>query len=259
MVLKTEKSGLLIRGQVDMSDYKRRVYEVIEVSNVGDRSSRAYDVVITTAVIVGLLPMTLKGENLYTRLIELLTGFIFLTDYCVRVYTADFKMGYKSIKAYIAYVLTPLAIMDLLAIIPVITLFIPVSGFIRLLKLFRFFRVFKLIRYSKTMIVIANVIRKVKSQLLAVLILILIYIFVSAMLVFQMEQEIFDSFLDALYWATISITTIGYGDISPVTPVGRIITMISALVGMAIIALPTGIITAAYMNEINKKKTKYEL
>lgn len=259
MVLKTEKSGLLIRGQVDMSDYKRRVYEVIEVSNVGDRSSRAYDVVITTAVIVGLLPMTLKGENLYTRLIELLTGFIFLTDYCVRVYTADFKMGYKSVKAYIAYVLTPLAIMDLLAIIPVITLFIPVSGFIRLLKLFRFFRVFKLIRYSKTMIVIANVIRKVKSQLLAVLILILIYIFVSAMLVFQMEQEIFDSFLDALYWATISITTIGYGDISPVTPVGRIITMISALVGMAIIALPTGIITAAYMNEINKKKTKYEL
>lgn len=253
------KSGLLIRGQVDMSDYKRRVYEVIEVSNVGDRSSRAYDVVITTAVIVGLLPMTLKGENLYTRLIELLTGFIFLTDYCVRVYTADFKMGYKSIKAYIAYVLTPLAIMDLLAIIPVITLFVPVSGFIRLLKLFRFFRVFKLIRYSKTMIVIANVIRKVKSQLLAVLILILIYIFVSAMLVFQMEQEIFDSFLDALYWATISITTIGYGDISPVTPVGRIITMISALVGMAIIALPTGIITAAYMNEINKKKTKYEL
>lgn len=259
MVLKTEKSGLLIRGQVDMSDYKRRVYEVIEVSNVGDRSSRAYDVVITTAVIVGLLPMTLKGENLYTRLIELLTGFIFLTDYCVRVYTADFKMGYKSIKAYIAYVLTPLAIMDLLAIIPVITLFVPVSGFIRLLKLFRFFRVFKLIRYSKTMIVIANVIRKVKSQLLAVLILILIYIFVSAMLVFQMEQDIFNSFLDALYWATISITTIGYGDISPVTPVGRIITMISALVGMAIIALPTGIITAAYMNEINKKKTKYEL
>lgn len=253
------KSGLLVRGQVDMSDYKRRVYEVIEVSNVGDRSSRAYDVVITTAVIVGLLPMTLKGENLYTRLIEFLTGFIFLTDYCVRVYTADFKMGYKSIKAYMAYVLTPLAIMDLLAIIPVITLFIPVSGFIRLLKLFRFFRVFKLIRYSKTMIVIANVIRKVKSQLLAVLILILIYIFVSAMLVFQMEQEIFDSFLDALYWATISITTIGYGDISPVTPVGRIITMISALVGMAIIALPTGIITAAYMNEINKKKTKYEL
>ena len=109
------------------------------------------------------------------------------------------------------------------------------------------------------MIIIANVIRKVKTQLLAVLILITIYIFVSAMLIFQLEPDIFNSFFDALYWATISITTIGYGDISPVTPMGRMITMISALVGMAVIALPTGIITAAYMNEISKKKSKYEL
>ncbi len=242
-----------------MDDKKRRIFEVIEVSNIGDESSRAYDVVITTAVIVGLLPMTLKSDNLYTKIIEILTGLIFLSDYCVRVYTADYKMGYKSIKAYIAYVTTPLAIFDLLAILPVISLFIPVSGFIRLLKLFRFFRVFKLIRYSKTMIVITNVIRKVKEQLLAVLILIIVYIFVSAMLVFQLEPDLFNTFFDALYWATISITTIGYGDISPVTSIGRMITMISALMGMAVIALPTGIITAAYMNEITRKKSKYEL
>jgi voltage-gated potassium channel len=79
------------------------------------------------------------------------------------------------------------------------------------------------------------------------------------MLIFQVEPNLFHSFFDALYWATISLTTIGYGDISPVTPIGRLITMISALVGMAVIALPTGIITASYMNEINKKKSKYEL
>jgi voltage-gated potassium channel len=107
--------------------------------------------------------------------------------------------------------------------------------------------------------IIANVIRKVKSQLLAVLILIVIYIFVSAMMIYQLEPDLFNNFFDALYWATISITTIGYGDISPVTTSGRMITMVSALVGMAVIALPTGIITAAYMNEINKKKSKYEL
>ena len=107
--------------------------------------------------------------------------------------------------------------------------------------------------------IIANVIRKVKSQLLAVLILIVIYIFVSAMMIYQLEPDLFNNFFDALYWATISITTIGYGDISPVTTLGRMITMLSALVGMAVIALPTGIITAAYMNEINKKKSKYEL
>ena len=109
------------------------------------------------------------------------------------------------------------------------------------------------------MIVIANVMRKVKTQLFAVLILIIVYIFVSAMLIFQLEPNLFNTFFDALYWATISITTIGYGDISPVTGVGRMITMISALMGMAVIALPTGIITAAYMNEITRKKSKYEL
>ncbi|MBQ2316723.1 MAG: ion transporter [Lachnospiraceae bacterium] len=242
-----------------MYDLKRRVYEVLEVSSVGDKSSRAYDVLLTTAIIVGMVPMTMKGENIYTRWIEIVVSGLFLIDYIARICTADYKMGYRHYRAYIAYILTPLAIFDLLSILPVLCLIPGVSSKVGLLRLFRFFRVFKLIRYSKTMVIIENVIRKVRNQLLAVLILIMVYIFVSAMLIFQLEPDIFDSFFDALYWATISITTIGYGDISPVTDAGRFIAMISALVGMAVIALPTGIITAAYMNEITKKKSKYEL
>ncbi len=242
-----------------MYDFKHRVYEVIEVSSVGDHSSRAYDVLLTTAIIVGMVPMTMKGENVFTRWIEVVVSVLFLIDYIARVWTADYKMGYKHYKAYIAYVLKPMAIFDLLSIIPVVYLFLPVSSLIGLLRLFRIFRVFKLVRYSSTMVVIANVLRKVHKQLLAVLILIMVYIFVSAMLIFQLEPDLFDQFFDAIYWATISITTIGYGDISPTTDAGRFIAMISALVGMAVIALPTGIITAAYMNEISKKKSKYEL
>ena len=241
-----------------MEKYKRRIYEVIEVSSIGDASSRAYDVLMTTTVIVGLVPLTLKTDNFYTTVIEIMTAVILFIDYCARVYTADYKMGYKSFKAYIAYIFTPLAIFDLLSIIPVVYLIFPIAS-LRLLKLFRIFRVLKLIRYSKTMVVIANVVRKVKKQLIAVLILITIYIFVSAMLIFQLEPNLFESFFDALYWATISITTIGYGDIYPTTDIGRFITMISALMGVAVIALPSGMITAAYMNEISKKKSKYEL
>lgn len=242
-----------------MYDLKRRVYEVLEVSSVGDKSSRAYDVLLTTAIVVGMVPMTMKGENVYTRWIEIVVSGLFLIDYIARICTADYKMGYRHYRAYIAYILTPLAIFDLLSILPVLCLIPGVSSKVGLLRLFRFFRVFKLIRYSKTMVIITNVIRKVRNQLLAVLILIMVYIFVSAMLIFQLEPNLFESFFDALYWATISITTIGYGDISPVTDAGRFIAMISALVGMAVIALPTGIITAAYMNEITKKKSKYEL
>lgn len=240
-------------------DFKKRLYEVIEVSHEGDISSKAYDTLMTTAVIVGMIPLTLKSDNTHTVLIELTTALLFLLDYIARVYTADYKMGYKSIMAYIAYILSPMAIFDFLSILPILYIFFPISSVIGLLKLFRIFRILKLIRYSKTMIVIANVLRKVRKQLLAVLILIIIYIFVSAMLVFQLEPDLFENFFAALYWATISITTIGYGDITPTTAIGQFITMISALIGVAVIALPTGMITAAYMNEINKKKSKYEL
>ncbi len=242
-----------------MYDFKRRIYEVLEVSSVGDYSSRAYDRLMTVAIIVGVVPLTLKGSNNYTVAIDILTSILFLIDYIARIYTADYKMGYKNYRAYIAYIFTPLAIFDFLSIIPVIYIFLPVSTMIGLLRLFRIFRVLKLVRYSKTMVIIANVIRKVKKQLLAVLVLIIVYIFVASMLIFQLEPNLFGNFFDALYWATISITTIGYGDIYPVTNVGRLITMISALVGMAVIALPTGIITAGYMAEITKKKSKYEI
>ena len=222
-----------------MYDFKRRIYEVLEVGSVGDISSRAYDRLMTIAIIVGLIPLTMKGNSNYTIAIDLVTSVLFTIDYVARVYTADYKMGYKSYKAYIAYIFTPLAIFDFLSIVPVIYIVLPISSWIGLLRLFRIFRVLKLIRYSKTMIVIANVVRKVKKQLVAVLVLIIVYIIV--------------------YWATCMLTTVGYGDIYPVTPIGRLITMVSALVGMAVIALPTGIITAGYMAEITKKKSKYEL
>ena len=157
-----------------MYDFKRRIYEVVEASGVGDATSKAYDVLMTTTVIVGMIPLTLKKDNNFTVAIEIMTCIILFIDYCARVYTADYKMGYKSFKAFIAYIFTPLAIFDLLSILPIVYLFLPVSSVIGLLKLFRVFRVLKLIRYSKTMVIISNVIRKVKSQLVAVLILITI-------------------------------------------------------------------------------------
>ena len=240
-------------------ELKRRIYEILEPSGTNDPASKAYDLLMTTAVVVGLIPMTLKHENVFVVWIDIVTSLLFIIDYAFRLYTADYKMGYKSYKAYVAYVLSPLAIFDFLSIVPVISVFYrPLAG-LALLRLFRVFRVVKLVRYSKVMVTITNVIRKVRKQLEAVFILVVIYIFISAMLMFQLEPNLFDTFFDALYWATISITTIGYGDISPVTLLGRIITMISALVGMAVIALPTGIITASYMQEITRKKSKYEL
>ena len=84
------------------------------------------------------------------------------------------------------------------------------------------------------------------------MILTISYIIISALVIFNVEPDSFDSLFEAVYWATISLTTVGYGDIYPVTEVGRIITMISSLFGIAVVALPSGIITAGYMAELNK-------
>ena len=89
-----------------------------------------------------------------------------------------------------------------------------------------------------------------KKSLGAVLALALGYIVVSALIIFNVEPDSFNSFFDAVYWATVSLTTVGYGDIYPVSVLGRIITMLSSILGIAIVALPAGIITAGYMKEI---------
>lgn len=80
------------------------------------------------------------------------------------------------------------------------------------------------------------------------------YILIAALVIYNVEPDSFNSFFDAIYWATVSLTTVGYGDIYPITTIGRIVTMGSSIFGIAIVALPAGIITAGYMNEINSEK-----
>lgn len=247
---------------------KKRIYEIVEASHKGDFASKAYDIMIFVAVVVGLIPLMLKpsvqSANIYVKLIDIFTVVLFLLDYVLRVFTADYKMGVKIYKAYIAYAFSPMAIVDLLSIIPILSILPgPAGKIFSMFRIFRVFRLLKLARYSKTMRIIENVIRRVKSQLFAVLLLTVIYIIATAMIIYQVEPEApvatFNSFFEAVYWSAISITTIGYGDISPQTDIGRFITVLSSLVGVAVIALPSGIITAAYMKEITKKKGEHEL
>ncbi len=169
-------------------------------------------------------------------------------------------MGVKSYKSYLFYAFSPMALVDLLSITPILVFVLPNSTAVSLLRVFRVLRLLKLARYSKTMHVIFNVIKKVRRQLGAVLVLTIVYIVAIAIIMYQVEPpEVFGTFFDAIYWAVVSITTIGYGDISPISDWGRVITIISALVGVAVIALPSGIITAAYMEEVSRKKGKHEL
>lgn len=122
---------------------------------------------------------------------------------------------------------------------------------IRLIRTFRVLRIFKSFRYSKNIQIILQVGKNSKKALIAVLYLAIGYIFVCALIIFNVEPDSFNTFFDAI---TISLTTVGYGDIYPITTLGRIITMVSSFMGIAIVALPAGIITAGYMKEIESDK-----
>ena len=118
----------------------------------------------------------------------------------------------------------------------------------RLVRTFKVFRSFKLFRYSKNIDRLINVLKKQSKSLVAVLSMAIFYVLFTALIMFNIEPDTFNSFFDAIYWAAISLTSVGYGDITPISNVGRLFTMLSAFVGVAIIALPSGIITAGYLD-----------
>ena len=150
-----------------------------------------------------------------------------------------------------------MAIIDLLSILPSINMInkgFKVLKTIRLIRTFHVLRIFKSIRYSKNIQIILQVGKNSKKALIAVLYLAIGYIFVCTLIIFNVEPDSFNTFFDAIYWATISLTTVGYGDIYPITTLERIITMVSSFMGIVIVALPAGIITAGYMKEIESDK-----
>ena len=224
---------------------RKRIFEIIEVSDGDDKLSSIYDTAMLALIILSLVPLAFKGENLFFSTIDKVCAGVFILDYSLRLCTADYKYGKKSVLSFIRYPFSFMAIIDLISILPSLTVLN--SGFkllrlMRMMKAFRVFRVFKTFRYSKSVRIIANVFKRSKEPLIAV----------SALVIFNVEPDSFNTFFDAIYWATVSLTTVGYGDIYPITTVGRVITMVSSIFGIAIVALPAGIITAGYMNEINE-------
>ena len=193
------------------------------------------------------------------KVIEIITVTAFIIDYILRWYTSDIQLR-KGMVSYFIYPFTPMAIIDLLSILPGLNLISPEFKLLRLTRLLKIVRLLKIFRYSDKITIFIKVLSKEKEVLLSVLMLAVFYIFITALIMFNAEPHInpqtgeitFHSFFDALYWATVTLTTVGYVDLCPVTNIGRVVSMLSSLFGVAIIALPSGVITASYLEELRE-------
>lgn len=236
---------------------KEKIYDLINRDRKGMWASRVYDWFMLLMIMASIVPLMFVENYPVFRIIEIVTVIAFIIDYALRWYTAeiDLRKGWKS---YLIYPFTPMAIIDLLSILPGLNLLSHHFKLLRLTRLLKIVRLLKIFRYTDKIAIFLKVLNQEKNVLLSVLVIALFYIFLTALIMFNAEphinpltgEETFHSFFDALYWATVTLTTVGYGDLCPVTDIGRVVSMLSSLFGVAIIALPSGVITAGYMDEL---------
>lgn len=235
---------------------RKRLYEIVTASASDDRVSAGYDAFMVVLIVVSLVPLAFKNETPFLSGLDRACACVFVLDYLARWVTADYKYGSRSVMSFVRYPFSFMAIIDLLSVLPSFT---PMNGVFKVLRMARMFRalrvlrVLKVARYSRNVRILLRVFSRSRDALAAVGLLAFGYILICALVILNVEPESFENFYAAVYWACVSLTTMGYGDIYPVTSVGRFFTMVSSLFGIAIVALPAGIITAGYMAEIDRE------
>ena len=236
---------------------RERLYEIIEMSDGDDTLSSIYDWSMIAIITLSLVPLAFKTETAFFRNLDHVAAGVFILDYLLRWLTADYKFGKKSVASFLRYPFCFMALVDLISILPSLTVLnksFKVLRMLRMMRALRVLRAFKFLRYSRSFLIIADVFRRSKESLAAVGTLAITYVILSALVIFNVEPDSFETFFDAVYWATVSLTTVGYGDIYPVTVLGRLVAMLSSAFGIAIVALPSGIITAGYLSELEKER-----
>lgn len=240
-----------------MNNWRKQIFEIVETESKS-AISKAYDWLMLFFIVISLVPLAFREQTDTLLWLDRVSVSVFILDYLLRWATADYKLSKRpKWQAFLLYPITPFAIVDLLSILPSFSLFSRAFKLLRITRLFKILRIFKFMRYSANLQILLKVLHKERHILFTVFLIAIAYIVVTALIMFNVEESaMFEDFFDALYWATTTLTTVGYGDIYPATDIGRIISMFSAILGVAVIALPSGVITASYLEELRENKNK---
>lgn len=249
---------------------RKRVYTIIQVGNLNDIPSRTYDIVLMIAVLLNLFiaifetfPQSVPHLPLLNFL-EAVTVLFFTVDYVLRIWTADYYYEHLRLspaKARLKFIFSWVGLVDFLSCIPY---FLPMGGGVfRLFRIIRILRIFRIHNYADPLHVIANVLIKKKGQLLSSSFIVLILMTAASLLMYSLEHEAQpDAFANAFsgfWWAVNTLLTVGYGDVVPITLAGKICGVILTFLGVGMVAIPTGILSAGFMEQVSSLKQSQDL
>ena len=268
---------------------KQSIFRLIDDDNTAESKTNArLSSIIMFLIVVSIVAVILESDAILSATyrqwfiaFEIFAVAVFTFEYLARIYTASMQYPHLSRgRAMFKYMTSTMAIIDFLAILPfyielvlsLLPVFFPSMEqstgmldlrFIRVLRLMRLLRIFKLNRYSSSMKLIGDVMREEKEKLFITIFMTGILLVLSSALVFTVEHdsqpEQFPNIYASMWWAIATLTTVGYGDVFPVTPMGKILSGVIALLGIGLVALPTGILSGSFVQAINEEKEAKKL
>ena len=246
---------------------KKRIFDVIQIGNKTDLVSTAFDVVISALILLSIAVTFLQtfdelaGIRPILLVIEFGTIMVFLVEYLLRLWTAEYLYPQKMAwRATLSFVVSFYGIVDLLTIVSFFVPFLFSNGFValKMLRVIRILRLFRLNTSYDAFNVITDVLRDKRDQIISSVALILMLMFMSSLCMYSLEHEAqpenFSNAFSGIWWSVSTLLTVGYGDIYPITIGGRIMAIVFAFLGVGMVAIPTGIISAGFVEYYSKIK-----
>ena len=251
-----------------MNKIKEKVFNIISIGNKTDFLSKFFDYFIVTVIFVNLGVTFLATfdelacfNNIF-KILELITIIIFTIEYILRLWTADLLFPKKSTyMAILSFIFSFYGIIDLLTFLPYYLPFFFPAGVVafRMFRVIRIFRLFRINAQYDAFNVIVNVFKEKKNQLVSSVVMIMIFILAASMVMYSVEHEAqpdaFKNAFSGMWWSVSALLTVGYGDIYPVTALGQALAILIAFLGVGMVAIPTGIISAGFVEQYTKIKT----